>query len=128
MSQYEENPVQIHGQYGTELINDLRLPKLKSPNRKSTPDTARLISSLQTPSVINTTFDQQSVIQERKITKRTKQQKNNGKDSRLSKQFEPHLEGFQLSGSTLKIEGEAKVRPLANMSYKNAEDKAKVKK
>ena len=62
--------------------------------------------------------------------------------------FEPQLDGFQvrfsshtdlahiqfvnfnffiqLQGSTLRVEADAKVRPLANMNYKNAEDKVKV--
>ncbi|CAF0743450.1 unnamed protein product [Brachionus calyciflorus] len=130
LSQYQDEE-RNQSQFGTELINDLRLPRITSPNRKSTPDTSRLISNLQTPSGLNTTFDQQSVIQERQIKKRSKQSKESissrGKESRLSKQHEPQLDGFQLSGSTLKIDGNAKVRPLANMSYKNAEDKAKIR-
>ncbi|RNA24545.1 hypothetical protein BpHYR1_030117, partial [Brachionus plicatilis] len=128
MSQYEEIQSHNQSQFGTELINDLRLPRIKSPNRKSTPDTFRM-SSIQAPSVMNTTFDKESVIQERKITKRTKKSREikNGKESRLSKQFEPQVDGFKLQGSTLTIEGDAKVRPLANMNYKNAEDKVKIR-
>jgi hypothetical protein len=40
--------------------------------------------------------------------------------------FEPHLDGFQLTGATIRVEADAKVRPLANMNYKNAEEKVKV--
>lgn len=124
MANYEEAQNRNQSQFGTELINDLRLPKLNSPNRKSTPDTFRM-SSTQVPSVMNTTFDKDSIIQERKITKRSKKPKEN-KESRLSKQFEPQFDQFKIQGSTLKIEGDAKVRPLANMNYRNAEDKVKV--
>lgn len=124
MTQYEDAQSRKQSQFGTELINDLKLPKLKSPNRKSTPDTFRM-SSIQVPSVMNTTFDKDSVIEERKITKRSKKPKEN-KDSSLGKKFEPQFDGFKIQGSTLKIEGDAKVRPLANMNYKNAEDKVKV--
>lgn len=125
MTQYDDNSNKNQNQFGTELINDLRLPKIISPNMKSTPDTFRM-SSIQAQSVMNTTFDKESVIQERKISKRTKKLRENKKESRLSKEFEPQVDGFQLHGSTLKIKGDAKVRPLANMNYKNAEEKVKV--
>lgn len=40
---------------------------------------------------------------------------------------EPRLDGFELQGSNIRVESQTTVRPLANMNYKNAEDKAKVK-
>jgi hypothetical protein len=54
--------------YGTELINDLRLPRLSSPHRKSTPD---IMSSNRNPNM--NTINQTSKAEARKIVKRTKQ-------------------------------------------------------
>jgi len=40
---------------------------------------------------------------------------------------DPQLNGFELHGQNLRVESQTTVRPLANMNYKNAEDKAKVR-
>jgi hypothetical protein len=54
--------------YGTELINDLRLPRISSPHRKSTPDA---MSSNRNQNLAST--NQQSKVEARKIVKRSKQ-------------------------------------------------------
>jgi len=41
--------------------------------------------------------------------------------------FQPDVEGFEIQGSTLRVDASTKVRPLANMSFKNAEDTARIR-
>ena len=62
--------------YGTELINDLRLPDIKQ-NQKSTPDTIRTFNDNPfTPSTrISSTMTQSDVFVARRVQKRTKQLK-----------------------------------------------------
>lgn len=42
--------------------------------------------------------------------------------------FIPEVENYELTGSSLQIQGETKVRPLANMNQSVTEEKAKIRK
>ena len=67
--------------YGTELLNDLRLPKIKSPNLKSTPDSGRFMTNRDSHNItkhtnissINQTPNMEPL--QRKIVKRDKKSK-----------------------------------------------------
>jgi hypothetical protein len=68
--------------YGTELLNDLRLPKIKSPNLRSTPDSGRYMSNRDSHNNTKHTnissIDQANIeLVQRKIIKRDKKSKSN---------------------------------------------------
>ena len=79
MGQYyqDQNSKNDSHLYGTEVINDLRLPRINSPH--GTPDTARYLAQ-DTPSVRNNYTSNYPTpinpITPRKINKRTKQNQN----------------------------------------------------
>lgn len=89
------------GNIGYEVINDLRGPRIKSPNRRSTPDSGRYLKS-QEESNRNNKFQQEpsitpiNPIVPRKIKKRSKQYPPNGIESRASNQHEPQLDAFRV--------------------------------